>query len=197
SKPFTGLAAGNFTINETAVAGYTQAVVCDSGESGTGSVTVSLQPGEAVTCTFTNTAQPGQITIVKQVVGQVPPTNWFYSGDLDEFNIAAAGGSRLFEGLTADDYTVTETGKAGYTQAVSCDSGETGAGSVTVSLQPGEVVLCTFTNTAQPGTITLIKETDPDGGAGFPFTVIGIPRVWGSLGGGDGQFRGASGVAVD
>ncbi len=119
---------------------------------------INLQPGEDVTCTFTNTAEPGSITIVKEVVGQVPGSDWDYTGDLDVFTLPAAGGQTTFDPLAAGDYTVNETAKTGYSQAVVCDSGETGMGSVTVSLQPGEDVICTFTNTADPGSITIVKE---------------------------------------
>jgi hypothetical protein len=155
---FDTLAAGSYTVNETAVAGYSQSVSCDSGESGTGSVTVDLAPGEDVVCTFTNTADPGSITIVKTVVGQAPGSDWAYTGDLGSFTLPAAGGQSVFDTLAAGSYTVNETAVSGYTQAVSCDSGETGTGSVTIDLAQGEDVVCTFTNTADPGSITVTKE---------------------------------------
>jgi len=45
---------------------------------------------------------------------------------------------------------------------------------VSITLGAGESATCTFTNTQQ-GSITIKKETDPDGGAGFDFTGTGFP----------------------
>src|SRR5690606_24048579 len=170
SDSFTGLIPDDYTINETAKPGYTQAVACTSGESGIGSVTVNLAPGENTTCTFTNTAEPGTIFFVKEVVGSDRAEPWAFSGNLGDF-ATYAGNVEYFPGLPAGDYTITETAVDGYTPAAACDSGETGTDSITVALEPGEIVHCTFTNTAQPASITIVKETDPDGGTGFPFTL--------------------------
>jgi sugar lactone lactonase YvrE len=74
---------------------------------------------------------------------------------------------------------------------------------VTVTLTAGEDIICTFTDTSTykppvpPATLMLIKETDPDGGTRFPFTVVGQVGGWGVFGHDPGQFYGASGVALD
>ncbi|GAI43316.1 unnamed protein product, partial [marine sediment metagenome] len=153
STTFSDLDAGSYTITETTKTGYTTSVSCDTGEGNTNSVTIDLDPGEDVTCTFTNTAQKGSITIIKEVVGEVPDSDWEFMGTapIGSFSLAAAGDSTTFSDLDAGSYTITETTKTGYTTSVSCDTGEGNTNSVTIDLDPGEDVTCTFTNTAQKG----------------------------------------------
>ncbi len=147
-QAFPGLDAGPYTVTEAAAAGYRTAVSCTSGETGAESVTVNLADGADVTCTFTNSEiVPAKLTIVKEVVGVVPASDWSFSGDLGAFTLPAAGGQQAFPGLDAGPYTVTETAVTGYRTAVSCTSGETGADSVTVNLADGADVTCTFVNT--------------------------------------------------
>jgi len=54
---------------------------------------------------------------------------------------------------------------------------------------------------AQPASLTITKETNPDGGAGFPFmlepSAFGFLAKWGSYGTGNGQFYNPTGVTVD
>lgn len=86
-----------------------------------------------------------KLTIKKVVVGAVPANDWVFGGSFS-FTIPAAGGeATFFPG--AGTYTITETAVSGYTTKVSCDSGESGGKSVTVTLSTNEVVICTFTNT--------------------------------------------------
>lgn len=56
---FPDLTAGEYAFSETAVAGYSAAITCDNGDSSaTGSITVSFDATEDVTCTVTNTYTP-------------------------------------------------------------------------------------------------------------------------------------------
>ena len=63
-------------------------------------------------------------------------------------------------GLLAGTYSVSEAAVAGWDlTSATCDDGSpVGA----ISLQPGEVITCTFTNT-QRGHILIDKVTDPSG----------------------------------
>src|SRR5690606_3211376 len=97
-------------------------ISCDGGSpqiSGD-SVYVTLPPAADIECVFTNTALSGSITVVKQLVGAVPPADWAFTGDLDAFTIDKAGGSKLFDDLPIDTYVITETAVPGYAQSVSC-----------------------------------------------------------------------------
>ena len=76
-------------------------------------------------------------------------------------------------------YTVSETVPDGWILTdITCRS--TGPApaprdgpSTTVTLNPGQIALCTFHNDRAPPTLTVVKNTDPAGGSGFPFTVQG------------------------
>ena len=157
SKTFSNLTAGAYAVAETAKTGYGVAVSCSNSASGTDSASVTLSPGDAVTCTFTNTAQPASLTIVKVLSGAAPTSNWQFTGDLGAFTITNTGGSKLFSNLTAGAYAVAETAKTGYDVAVSCSNGASGTNSASVTLSPGANVICTFTNTAQPASLTIVK----------------------------------------
>jgi len=147
-------------------------VVCSGGGSThiTDGVTVHLEPGEDVICTFTNVErQPGSITIVKETEPG-GGTGFDFDGDLGSFALDD-GGSRAFGDLVSGDYDVTEALPAGWElEDVVCTGGEsTGiTGGVRIHLDSGEDVVCTFTN-VERGSITVVKETDPDGGIGFDF----------------------------
>jgi fimbrial isopeptide formation D2 family protein len=157
------LEAGSYTVNETTKTGYDVSVTCDNGDGGTTGVTVDLDPGDDVTCTFFNVAQKGSITVIKSLDGAAPAEAWGYTGDLGSFTLPAAGGQTTESDLDAGTYDVTETTKDGYAVSVSCDSGETGTASVSVDLDPGENVICTFLNVAETG-VTIDKSNDAEVG---------------------------------
>jgi uncharacterized repeat protein (TIGR01451 family)/fimbrial isopeptide formation D2 family protein len=155
------LVAGTYTVAETTKTGYDVSVSCDNGDSGTASVDVSLDPGDDVTCTFYNVAQPGSITIIKSLDGDAPASAWGYTGDLGAFSLPAGGGQQTFTALDAGTYDVSETTKTGYTPTVSCTSGESGSASVSIDLDPGEDVTCTFVNVADTS-VTIDKSNDAE-----------------------------------
>ena len=99
-------------------------------------------PGEPPTVII-----PGDATLIvrKVVIGAVPAADWQFTGSFS-FSLPAAGGETTI-GTSEGTYTVTETAVAGYSAAVSCNSGESGTNSVTVTLSADETATCTFTNT--------------------------------------------------
>lgn len=155
------LVAGTYTVTETEKDGYDVTVSCDNGDSGTASVAVTLDPGDDVECTFYNVAQPGSITIIKALDGDAPGTAWGYTGDLGAFSLPAGGGQQTFSDLDAGQYDVAETTKAGYTATVGCTTGESGSSSVSIDLDPGENVTCTFDNVADTS-VTIDKSNDAE-----------------------------------
>jgi Mg-chelatase subunit ChlD len=164
-QTFSDLGAGQYTISETTKSGYTASVSCTSGDSGSDSVIVDLGPGESVTCTFVNSALPGSITVVKNVVGEVPGSNWGFAGPSGSFTLPAGGGQQTFSDLDSGKYTISETTKDGYAASVSCTSGDSGSDSVTVDLGGDESIICTFTNTLRSAQFTVNKDFIPDSGA--------------------------------
>ena len=128
---------------------------------GTGVATFIVDPGEDVTCTFTNTKR-GHI-IVDKVTDP--------SGDPQSFTFTTTGagysGFSLTDAATPNNqevvpgaYTVSETALAGWDlTSATCDLGET-PGSLDVG--PGETVTCTFSN-QKDANIIVEKQTDPEG----------------------------------
>jgi len=117
------------------------------------------------TCTFTNTAQPGSITIVKDADPD-DGTDFDFSGHLGDFTLDDAvpddvdgvSSSKISNNLPAGTYVITESSLVGWDLTdISCsgdadvkigtdsdfDPGDT---SVTIDLGAGESATCTFTN---------------------------------------------------
>ncbi len=135
---------------------------------------IDLAAGESVTCTFVNTAEPGPepemgaITVLKQTDpgGSTESFTFDPSWSDDDFNLSD-GQSALSGDLSPGTYSVAEVDMpAGWTQSSAvCDDGSDVSA---IDLAEGETVVCTFTNTLQPevpalGSITVVKETSPDG----------------------------------
>ena len=133
---------------------------CDDGTSsfdGTDTINdINLNPGDEITCTFEDSPEPGDITVIKEVVGTFPGSNWDFTGDLGGFSLPAAGGSTTFSNQIPGSYTITETTKAGYNTEVSCDTGDHGIDSVTFTLEPGTDVTCSFVNVEDDGNLGAI-----------------------------------------
>jgi hypothetical protein len=201
SHSFTGLSAGTYTFQETPIpAGWSLtdlACVDPSNDStvtlATGTASVNLAAGEAVTCTYTDTftnVGQGSITIVKNTVGGNGGTFPFTASGagVSGFSIITTGNpgssSHSFTGLSAGTYTFQETPiPAGWSlTGLACvdptnDSTVTLAtGTASVSLAAGETVTCTYTDTftsVGQGSITIVKNT-VGGNDTFPFAASGV-----------------------
>ena len=182
---YTGLTSGLYTVTEAAESGWdlTNLQCVDSiSPAGTSTslstrvASISLQPGETVTCTFTNT-QRAEIIVDKVTIP---------SGDTTAFPFTATGPNEYSDAFNLKDadapwssgailpgagYAVSETVPAGWDLTdVTCSDDSL---ATNISLSPGEVVTCTFTNTKR-GELIVDKVTEPSGaGASFPFTVAG------------------------
>jgi len=172
------LAPGTYTATEAdpTPAFDLTAITCDDGNStgnvGTRTASFDLDPGETVTCTFTNT-QRGSIIVEKQTDPDGAAGNFTFSGDAagtisDDEQIVVAN-------LAPGTYTATEADPtpAFDLTVITCDDGNStgnvGTRTATFSLEAGETVKCTFTNT-QRGSITIIKDAVPDDPQDFDFT---------------------------
>lgn len=138
-----------------------------------------VEPGDSYDCAALNTAK-GTIVIVKNVRGDDGTfgfTGTWTDGapalpDDGVFRIPTdeGAGSTVFTDIAPGDYTVTETDPTpGYDgTALSCVDSVTGRPSSatgltgTIALDPGETVVCTFSNT-QRGQIVVDKRTTPAG----------------------------------
>ncbi|MDH3707021.1 MAG: hypothetical protein OES57_13205, partial [Acidimicrobiia bacterium] len=156
------LLPGSYTVTELVPAGWdlTRAE-CDDGFPSTDPSIepIVLEAGEIVNCVFENT-QRGTIAVAKETVPDADPATFDFTGD-----VAAT----LGDGQTSTpvevipgQYTSTETVPAGWDLTdISCDDNDsTGtAATATFNVQPGEDVVCTFTNTKR-GMVELLKLTN-------------------------------------
>ncbi|NMB94719.1 MAG: DUF11 domain-containing protein [Flexilinea flocculi] len=165
----SSLAPGSYSVSELAKTGWNlTGATCVSSIEDTETVeSIELDPGETVTCTFTNT-QDGLIIVEKQTLPDGDPKQFAFSGDavgtLTDGNMfitnKAPGTYNSMEGLeTGWDLT-----------SIVCDdtdsSGNLTTRTATFELDPGESVKCTFTNTRR-ASLTLLKEVINDNGGTF------------------------------
>ncbi len=181
-QSFGNLAPGQYTVSELALAGWDlTAITCNDGGSATPSsgnlqnrtVTLNVDPGETVTCTFTNT-QRGTVIIEKQTLPDGSPTTFTFSGAVNG-NIGDS--QQLSAILPSGNYTVSETVPADWDlTAIVCDDANSGilqGATASINLEVGETVTCTFTNTQRA---TLVIGLDAPGSAptAFDFTTVGL-----------------------
>jgi hypothetical protein len=187
-------APGSYSVQESGVSGWDltglACVTTDGSDTSnvdlsSSLVTIDLDANENITCTFTNTKR-GTITVVKDAE----------PADGTDFTISLGGdgaGSILLDDIEPQDgdvaqssetfafvpgnYTLTEEPLPGWTlDDLTCTTSDTGepvdeTGDVaTINLDAGEDVTCTFTNTGQQGTITIVKDATPDDAQDFSFS---------------------------
>ena len=156
---------GAYSVTETNPLEWELTNLVCSGTSGSTGVqagstaNINLTPGGSVSCTFTNT-KAGHIIIDKVTDPSGDPQSFV-------FDPCSAANFSLTDATPKDSgelkfgvYSVVETVPAGWdlTSATCSDGSPVSA----ISLQPGETVTCTFTNTKR-GHIIVEKVTSPAG----------------------------------
>ncbi len=175
----TVLANEDYVPSESTVAGYSASSwSCTDGDN---DGTVNLNEGEDVVCTITNDDTAPTITLIKNVVGGSAGENDF-GISIDDATVE----SNVATEVDANTPIVLdEEGLGGYT-FTSIEGDEqcpTELGG-TVTLNEGEDITCTITNTRDTGSITVNKVIDADGnlldtpedqtvGVDWEFDVIG------------------------
>jgi hypothetical protein len=89
------------------------------------------------------------LAITKSVTGPGAPATWSFdfTGDLGPFMLDDRFSMTTFFSVTPGTYTISETAVAGFEASVECSNGDSSPnGTLTVTLNPGETVVCTFTN---------------------------------------------------
>ncbi len=172
-QAFTSLTPGSYTVTESTPPGgwdFTSLACVDEDNGSTvngQTANIDLDPGETVTCTYTNTLQTGSVELKKSWIG-TPGSATLRIG-------SSAGGSEI------DSATVTSNGTTGantvptgtyyvsesvtnagdYTSSLSCTkngSNYTPGASDSVVVGKNDVVVCTYTNTRTTGTLTVNKD---------------------------------------
>ena len=167
---FSDLPPGDYSVAETLKDGWTNTTdICQN---------VTLSPGGSETLEFGNR---GALSIsgVKfndlngNGVNDTEPGlgDWTINltGQMTKSTTTASDGSYSFTSLEPGTYTVSEVLKDGWTQTYPA-----APGTHSVTLTNTGVTGKGFGNW-QPGTITIEKQTLPEGGTGFDFTGIGFP----------------------
>jgi hypothetical protein len=147
------LVPGTYSVAETVPTGWDlTSAVCSDGSPITA---IDLAAGETVTCTFTNTKR-GQIIVDKVTVpaGDTQLFTFNPSWSETDFQLADATPPHNSGYLVPGTYSVAETVPTGWvlTSATCSD----GSPVTAISLQAGETVTCTFTNSKLPK-LTLVK----------------------------------------
>jgi CSLREA domain-containing protein len=172
SQVFDNVVPGVYAVTEgTPPAGWDfVGVVCGDPDGGTttsgATANVDVDPGETVTCTYTNRKR-GRVVVQKSAVGG--DETFSYTGGLGAFTITTSGGtgSQVFDNVVPGVYAVTEgTPPAGWDfVGVVCgdpDGGTTTSGATAnIDVDPGEEVRCTYMNRKR-GRIAVRKITDPN-----------------------------------
>ncbi|HOA18354.1 MAG TPA: VWA domain-containing protein, partial [bacterium] len=135
---------------------------------GFGVTGIAMGADDIISCNFLNTTNKGSITIEKDAVPNDPQDFSFTATgltpstfSLDDDSDVTLSNTRTFNNLTpGGTYAVSETGVTGWElTGASCSDGSPVSA---ISLQPGENITCTFTNTRQKGTLTVIKDVNND-----------------------------------
>jgi len=184
---FDDLAAGDYTISELLPDGWQlDGATCtggsDSGSLASAVLTVALGTGEDVICTFSNSAQTGSLTLVKEA-DPADGTDFSFASTLpggSSFSLDVDADGTLSDTITFTDilavsYTITETLPDGWQLDSATCTGGSGSGSLsdetlTITIGDAEDVVCTFSNRLPSGSLTVVKTADPADGTDFDFS---------------------------
>lgn len=162
-------------------------------------VSILLEPGDAVVCTFLNT-QPGSLTIIKDAIPadgtDFEFTHTIFDDDRRADNAPAGGlptfilddavpddGDSFIDRITFEElepgtYDILEDVPEGWTLIdIDCGSAPTEplTDGISVTVGGGEDVVCTFTNSNVDIDLAITKEVDesmPDFGSNVVFTLV-------------------------
>jgi plastocyanin len=179
SQAFSKVIPGTYTVTEAdpAPAFDLESLDCDDDASATPSTTsgrvatIKVDPGETVTCTYTN-KQRGSIIIKKETNPDGASGSFSFAHNVGSnsdptvttpFSLSD-GGSQTFTNVKPGNYTVTESDPtpAFDLESLDCDDDASATPSTTagllatVKVDPGETVTCTYTN-KQRATVTVNK----------------------------------------
>jgi hypothetical protein len=191
SRTYSSVPVGSYSVTEASPTGYDlTGLVCTVSGAGTSAtpskatrtVSITLAESGSVDCTYTNTER-GTIIVEKQTNPDGATGSFTFTGDAA--GTISDNGQIVVSNLVPGPYTSTEANpNPGFdlTSIVCNDansSGSVATRTASFTLDPGETVKCTFTNTKRA---TLIIAKTTVGGIGaFDFTGSGsgVPATFG------------------
>ena len=125
-----------------------------------------MPSGGDVTCSITNTAVQPTLTLIKSVIntggGTAVPSDWTLTA-AGPATVTGAGNSAAVteQEVPVGTYALSESGgPAGFNPSAWSCTGDTASTGTSVTIAPGDAVVCTIVNSAAPASLTLIKEVD-------------------------------------
>ncbi|WP_328596778.1 prealbumin-like fold domain-containing protein [Agromyces humi] len=186
SKDFTSVAPGDYTVTETTPAPAYDLTslsctddatgVASTGDVATGVASIHLEPGELVTCTYTNT-QRGNIIVKKETNPDGSTTSFDFTLTGQPGFALKDGGEKAFNQVKPGAYTLTEAALAGWdVTSMTCTSeNPTTDSPINITLDPGETVTCTVLNTATRGEVTVTKHVEGADDWAFQIGIDPVP----------------------
>ena len=190
----TDVAPGYHTVTQEPGGSYFLTdVSCIDPDNGTwpasNGANVDVDPGETISCTFTNSLARGNVNIHLDTIPDAPPAVTF-TADWGSFTLNDDGSDAdglwpdmYVEGLLTGTYLLTEPYTPGLAYVgIACDDPDGGTtidnfGHVTLDVDAGETIDCTFTNNvaALPPSADLHIKLDavPDDPVDVAFTFVG------------------------
>ena len=181
------LLPGQYSVSETVPAGWDLIdISCDNDAVTTdlnmASIALTLNgTGSATTCTFTN-SQRGQIEIRKETQPAGAPESFNFSGDLGDFTLQDGDSNIRMDLPASRTYVIQEADPApdfdmttiACYESINLNSTHTlTTRTATVALDPGELVICTFTNRQRAQLNIRVDGVGPDFNTTFGFTTSG------------------------
>lgn len=150
---------GSYQVTETPNPDYDTTATCTSslGHPADNPNSITLDAGETVTCTFTNTKKP-KLTVTKIVINDNGGTK-----QISDFPLFVDGNpvtSGAKNTSTIGSHTVSETSDPGYTATIGGDCAADGS----VTLVAGDDKTCTITNDDKAAKLIVIKHVINDNG---------------------------------
>jgi len=170
----------NLTENLTGLPYTLDSITCMNGQTVLDPASFRVLPGASIQCLVTNDAKPGRVIVTKDTnpegnSGTFPVTLTGPDAFSETANLVDDGGQHTFDPVAAGSgYALSEnlTGLQYKLTSIVCNG--TDVTQTTFAVGPDETVNCTVTNDANPGTVTVTKDTNPEGGTGpFPVTLAG------------------------
>ena len=180
SRTFAVDPGSGYSVSETVPTGWDlDSATCDDGSPPSN---IDVSAGEIVTCTFVNRKR-GRIVIVQDSLPDHPQDFGYSAGpgltpstftlDDDGNDANGVSSTQVIDNVApGSGYSVSQTSTGGWSAAdATCSDGSSPSN---IDVSSAETVTCTFSNLAPTaGRLIVVKDTQPNDGFDFSFSVTG------------------------